>query len=268
MENNCVVIVSSCDIYSDAWKPFFTLFFRYWPDCPYSIYLISNYKEYGDSRVIPIRVGEDKKWATNMKIALETIECSHVIYLQEDYFLQSRVDTEYVKKLVYYAERNNVSCLRLFPSPSPDIFFENSLNLGKISENAAYRVSLQAALWRSQDLKDLICEGESGWDMEYNGTLRSIGKDLFLGVNNPVLNYLTSTGIIKGKWTVEAVKLCKKEGIEIDLSRRAINYKTNYRAILDRTRKHSWARRIRRIPLIGKIVSKIFWKSCRLLGLN
>lgn len=266
-KNNCAIIISSCDAYNDAWEPFFTLFFRYWPDCPFPIYLISNYKEHKDKRIISIRVGEDKKWATNMMAALEITKCPYVIYFQEDYFLQSRVNTEYIEKLVYYAESNNISCLRLFPSPPPDIFFKNSLNLGQISKDAAYRVSLQAALWKSKDLKDLVCEGESGWDMEYNGTLRSVGKDLFLSVKKPVLNYLTQTGIVKGKWTVEAVKLCKKEGIEIDLSKRAVNYKINHLSILDRIRKHSWARGVRKVPFIGKMASRIFWRLYKLLEL-
>lgn len=267
MKNNCVIIVSSCDAYNDAWDPFFTLFFRYWPDCPFAVYLVSNYKEYKDKRVISIRVGEDKKWATNMMIALEGTKSPYIIYLQEDYFLQSRVDTEYVNKLVYYAECNNVSCLRLFPSPPPDIFFNNTLNLGKINNDAAYRVSLQAALWKSDDLKNLICEGESGWDMEYNGTLRSVAKGLFLSVKKSVLNYLTQTGIVKGKWTVEAVKLCKKEGVKIDLSTRAVNYKMNHLSTLDKIRKHSWARGVKTIPFIGKIASEIFWKLYKLLRL-
>ena len=263
-KNNYGIIISSCDAYSDAWGPFFTLFFRYWPDCPFPVYLISNYKEYRDPRIIPIKVGEDKKWATNMKMALEIAGCSSVIYFQEDYFLQSRVNTEFIEELIYYAESNNISCLRLFPSPPPDIFFKNSLNLGQISKDAAYRVSLQAALWKSEDLKDLVCEGESGWDMEYNGTLRSIGKGLFVSVKEPALDYLAQTGIVKGKWTVEAVKLCKKEGIEIDLSKRAVNHKINFRSMLDRLRKRSWVQKIKKIPFIGKVASKIFWKFCKL----
>ena len=39
------VVVSSCDAYSDAWKPFFKLFFKYWSDCPFPIYLVTNTRE-------------------------------------------------------------------------------------------------------------------------------------------------------------------------------------------------------------------------------
>jgi hypothetical protein len=40
--DNLAVIVVSCDLYSDVWKPFFTLFFKYWNDCPFPVYLTSN----------------------------------------------------------------------------------------------------------------------------------------------------------------------------------------------------------------------------------
>ncbi len=37
------ILVCSCDKYADVWEPFFKLFFKFWPDCPYPIYLLSNY---------------------------------------------------------------------------------------------------------------------------------------------------------------------------------------------------------------------------------
>lgn len=40
------VVVASCDAYADLWEPFFRLFRRYWPDCPYPVYLGSNFRTY------------------------------------------------------------------------------------------------------------------------------------------------------------------------------------------------------------------------------
>jgi len=39
---NCSILIPSCDKYSDLWRPFFTLFWRHWPDCPFPVYLGSN----------------------------------------------------------------------------------------------------------------------------------------------------------------------------------------------------------------------------------
>src|SRR3989344_9116599 len=91
--NNCAIVVSSFDGFVDLWEPFFTLLFRYWPDCPYPIYLISNSKTYDHPRVTTVAIGEDGKWANNLFIALDQIPATHIIYMQDDYFLTGPVDT-------------------------------------------------------------------------------------------------------------------------------------------------------------------------------
>ena len=40
------ILVNSCDKYEDAWDPFFKLLKIQWPDCPYRIYLNTEFKNY------------------------------------------------------------------------------------------------------------------------------------------------------------------------------------------------------------------------------
>jgi len=44
LNGKIAVLVVSCDKYADLWPPFFQLFLRFWPECPFSVYLISNQK--------------------------------------------------------------------------------------------------------------------------------------------------------------------------------------------------------------------------------
>ena len=37
MKSNITVLVNSCDSYSDAWYPFFTLWKKYWPDSKFPV---------------------------------------------------------------------------------------------------------------------------------------------------------------------------------------------------------------------------------------
>lgn len=62
MAANLAVVISSCDLYSDCWKPLFHSIHQYWSDCPYSIYLISNHKDSGDESIRTIKVGEHLGW--------------------------------------------------------------------------------------------------------------------------------------------------------------------------------------------------------------
>ncbi len=220
--NLCSIIVSSCDAYSDAWHPFFTLFFRYWVDCPFQVYLISGKKGYEDVRVKNVLL-EDKGWANNMFEMFKEIKSPYILYLQEDYFLQSKVVTENVSELVEKMERWGAGYLRLMSSPRPDVVFDANPILGIINPHSPYRVSLQASIWKVETLKKLLCPGESGWSMEKYGSERSsVLPELFLSTFRPILDYYTPTAIKKGKWMPGALWLCKKEGIVVDMSMRPV----------------------------------------------
>lgn len=219
----CSIVVSSCDAFSDVWEAFFTLFFKYWPDCPFPIYLISETKKYADDRVKMINIGEDKKWATNLKNALKNIDTKNIIYLQEDYLLESEVDTERILKLLNILRENNAAYLKLFPSPVPKKKFGGYEDIGEIKKGDKYSISLQAAIWDKKISESLLVDGESGWDMEFKGSIRSVdAKEPFLSVYNNALDYFYATAIKKGVWYYDAVKLCEREGINIDKTKRKI----------------------------------------------
>ena len=45
------ILVVSFDAYQDLWPVFFQAFFKYWPDCPYRVYLGANTATYVHPRV-------------------------------------------------------------------------------------------------------------------------------------------------------------------------------------------------------------------------
>lgn len=228
MNTNCSIVVSSCDAFEDVWNPFFTLFFRYWPDCPFPIYLIANYKKYDDLRVQTIAVGEDKRWATNMRTALGSIKTEYILYLQEDYLLEKKVDTAKVLKFISYMKEYNAAYVRLVPMPKPDKIY-TSKDVGEIDKNAPYRISLQSAFWDKGILFGLLKDGEGGWDMEIKGSERSkeISR-LFLSSTKMIIPYFKTTAIKKGRWYYDAVKFCRHEGITLDLSKRKVESRREF----------------------------------------
>lgn len=223
--SNTSVLVVSCDAYSDLWRPFFTLFFRYWPDCPYPVYLCANHLSYPDTRVTTLLTGPDTSWSSNLKWCLEGLPKDYLILFQEDFLLIKPVDTDMIKKLVLCCEQREAACLRIFPSPPPDRNIDDELQVGEISKGAAYRVSLQTAIWEKTVLYDLLIDGESPWDLENIGSGRSNALDKpFLSISIKErsrwpLDYF-STAVVQGKWVRQAVDLCTREGIVIDKSRR------------------------------------------------
>src|ERR1035437_2365050 len=222
MNKDCSVVVSSCDAYSDAWEPFFKLFFKYWPDCPFPIYLISEHKLYKHLKVNSILLGVDKKWATNMKLALNQIDSSFIIYMQEDYLLTRRVDTILILDFINIIKQNNIGYIKLYPSPPPTKIWSKDNRLGVIEKGSNDSVSLQSTMWNKSFLEKFLVDGESGWDMEIKGSKRTAGiPELFLSVlkGQRAIDYY-STAIKKGVWFRDAVWLIKREGIRFNSKRK------------------------------------------------
>jgi hypothetical protein len=223
-DKQCSIVVSSCDPFDDVWSPFFQLLFKYWTDCPFPIYLITNHKSYSDPRVHVIKVGEDKLWASNLQFALNSITTPYILYLQEDYFLRKKVDTKKIFDLLRHMQERHVSYLRLVPAPSPDEPWPQDSDLGIIAKNAPYRVSLQASFWNRALLEKLLIPGETGWDMEEKGSVRSDDlPDVFLSSKRKrFFDYYPATAIKRGKWLPGALALCRREGISVDISKRKV----------------------------------------------
>jgi hypothetical protein len=225
MPTSTALLVVSCDKYRDLWVPFFTLFFRYWPDCPYPVFLGSNDETYPDRRVVPIAIGADVDWSTNLRRILDQIPLDGILLLQEDFLIDRPVDTERIRGLIGYAAEKGAACLRLMPIPGPEKPCADHLEVGEILKGAEYRVSLQAAWWRRENLAAILSAGESPWQFEVQGSRRSDSiTEPFLSLREGIefpLDYYT-TAILRGYWEPDAVQLCRRENIPVDLKVRRI----------------------------------------------
>ena len=245
-KNKCSVIVSSFSSYSDVWVPFFTLFFKYWPDCPYDIYLITDKVTYPDKRVKTILLEKDMGWPRNTRYALGKIDTPYFMMFMEDFLMIERVDNERINDLLSYTVKNNIDYLRLYPSPPPDKNFDKDMKVGEIGIDAPYRLSLMTAIWRKETFLELLKDEETIWQMELLGSERSRNdKYKFYSVFKKfaAINYFPATAIKKGEWRYDAVEFCKKHGIIIDRSKRPIE---KYRSYIRRI--------LRGIPMIGRVV--------------
>ena len=233
--NKFALVISSCDLYSDCWKPLFHSIHKYWPDCPYPIYLICNYMDSGDDSVIPIKVGEHLGWGSNTKKALSQIECDYLIYFQEDYFMNKPVNTECMKENLEYCVKNNVDYLRLMPPfkdkyPYDDIYCIDKAVRRKTKLRA---MSLMACIWKKSTLDNLCIEGWTGWDFERK--ILAYIKERNIKINRLVvkssmyskfgLPVIGSTGIRKGIWTKEGYDYLVENGFILEAQGRKVEGK-------------------------------------------
>ena len=223
--SDTAVLVVSCDQYYDVWNPFFTLFSRYWADCPYPVYLGANLRTYSDPKVRSILVGPDLGWSSNLLKMLKELPHHDLIFLQEDFLLSTPVDTPRLQDLIAYARNRKAGCLRLMPIPGPSRGWEDREELGELTQGSPYRVSMQAAWWDKRVLSSLLREGETPGQFEVRGSERSADlAEAFLSLREAKdypLNYFT-TAVVRGRWEPAAVRFCQREGIRIDLQARPL----------------------------------------------
>ncbi len=219
------VVVVSCDRYEHVWEPFFTLYRRYWPDCPWPTYLVTDEKDYHGFGVVTVRSGPDRGWSSRAKAAIREIGAKELLVLLEDFLLCSPVDTAWLLSLLSSMRELGAGYLRLVPTPGPDEDVAGYPGIGRILPGSPYRASLQPAYWTADTLDRVLVHGETAWDVEFVGSVRSNTlPEPFLCVCRPVsmrhgpLPLRYCHGIQSGKWWPAAQRLCREEGIAVDRS--------------------------------------------------
>jgi hypothetical protein len=215
--SSVAVLVSSCDSFFDAWHPFAFFFRKFWPDCAFPVYLITNEMQIRSDFIRAIPVGEDRGWASNMKRALQQINATHVLYLQEDYFLDRLVRSEQLAADLDYAIANDLDAFYFRARAQLEPEFE-PLNdrFGIVPVNSDGRTRCQLALWKRESLLAVLREGENAWEMESRGSERARAMRIvsYRSRENTPINYLMSA-VVRGLWTREALAMCAQNDVRI-----------------------------------------------------
>jgi len=133
----------------------------------------------------------------------------------DDFFLVDYVKTDMVIKAFKWMLGNSANCVKMNSRQHPDKPYNDLV--GIISKGTIYRTTVMS-VWKKNILLELLKDGESAWDFEIYGTVRSDKYDGFYSTWEdcfPVIN-----GVIKGKWQRGAVRRLNLLGIKVDLNRR------------------------------------------------
>ena len=210
------IVVSSCDAFFDAWRPFAQFFQKFWADCPFPVFLVANELDPRSSWLRTIRVGPDPTWGRKLITALRQISQSHIIYFQEDYFLTSRPDEKLMAEDLAYAFENEVDSFsfRARSKLEPNFEFINE-RFGVVPGDSDGRTRCQANLWKREVLLSVLREEESVWEFEARASPRTRHlRILSYGTREgSPINY-TMSAIVRGLWMPEALALCDEHGVE------------------------------------------------------
>jgi hypothetical protein len=200
------------------WTPFFTLFGRYWSDCDLPVYLGTNCAQVNFEHVHTLNAGGEEAWSKRLRSLLQTIGTDYVLLLLEDFFLDQTVSNTKVKNHLKILHSLDGVSMRLFPNPPADYF---QGGVGVIHNRAAFRVSLQAAIWNRSRLLQLLVDEESIWDFETCGSRRSQAwPSGFYCASEAVIHY--QHVVERGEWFRPAARAYDALNVGCDFQARPV----------------------------------------------
>jgi hypothetical protein len=210
---NLKVYVTTSDYYNHLVPGFAYLFNGYWspnqeviilcytkppyslPD-NFSMFSLGPSESFGNEgpewtdRSEGIRSYPTPKWTDSLRPVFEHLTDEHFILLQIDYFLNRPAQLEKIEILRSFLDRTDVVKIDLTldrARQSHDLYATHGeIQIIVSDQKAAYRSSLQAAIWRKDYFLSLLKPNRSPWAFELIGMeeLKNDGN-LILGIKQP-----------------------------------------------------------------------------------
>jgi hypothetical protein len=211
-QSSIAIVILSCDKFSITWKPCIDHIYDAWPDCSYPIYLLNNFKSSNDPRVIDLLVGEDKSWSDSVIKGLNKIPEKRVLFIYDDTFL-IEVPAKKILEIIDVTVINNLDAVSLRRKRF-DRGTRFNHKLYKIDSRAKYRTSLFLNLIKVDLLINLLKTGESAWQFEKDGNIRSFHFDFYSAYEKDLVKY--HHGIVKGKWFRDTYQYIVNKGYSLE----------------------------------------------------
>lgn len=221
MNKSTAFIVLTCDNYSDLWPMFINFSEKYWPDCPYDKYFITNNKEIPESSFDCIKIGKDDSWSDGLLKAIAELKSKY------DYLLITLEDSP----IIEYVDQDKLNIVTdefiLAKGNFLSLYTQNEMSkptqkyndfFGIIDKGSLYRPTCVYSLWKISVLEDLLVREENAWDFERYGSVRSDKYDKFFMVYKSF--FKMSNTVVKGKWRRSEYKKIKKLGYNPDIINR------------------------------------------------
>lgn len=225
------ILVLSCDNYSDLWDDFFKLKEKFWPNCPYQWYVVTESKDYQRENVDVIKCGKELNWAGRFRKAVQTVETPLVGVFLEDYYINATIDNERIRGLVDFSIEKGVDFLDLgnvfkhkINQPNKQYFADHLMIIDK---HLRYGLDTAAAIWKKEYLLEKLGEGDySAWKFEADRCAEAASEEGYKGLilvdDRLSFNVSEIPVVVQGMFYPPIIEDFRKRGYEIDTSKRKI----------------------------------------------
>ena len=237
MDNNICFLLSSCDAYSDLWRPFCTQLLKYWSGFDLPIYLCTETKsfQYDGLRIeAPLqKYNTDlSSWSKRLEVLLSELPYDYFIFMIEDLLLTEEVKVEEVEKAYNYLKSDKtIGLIHLWPliSANSDKKRRDNAVDSKFPEyhlikgGMPYRINAQVAIWRKDYMLKVLRSHETAWQFEIRGSIRSrFLPDKILATKKQLFQYPEGGLLWRGKCQHEVLKFFDKDLIAESIEKRGV----------------------------------------------
>lgn len=235
IENDCTILVNSCDNYEDVWLPFFSAFEEMWPDCNCKIILNTEHKSLcvEGLQIVTLNLtpSEGKKpWGWRLRKALSLVDTPFVVALFDDFILEAPVNKEKLTRCIQEMKNDTEISVFYFNNiPGMNTPTPKHEGFELIGQRNDYRLNSVPAVWRTQQLLKFTGELDSPWAWEFFGSARTYSSDDQFYCAQPdkedtfIYNYKLGGAIRRGKWVASVITpALKKYNLPLDLKHRGI----------------------------------------------
>lgn len=184
------------------------------------VYLVSNYRQFKDPRVISVCVGEDKSWSDNLIHALKSIPEENLFVWLDDFFVDRDFQSSELAECIRQLDEAGGKYLAVDQHGDEGTAVENGWF--RRIEGGNLRAGLNLSLWKRSFLSQILEPNCSIWAAE--SRLRKLNREgesglFYMKKESPkMVSYVEG---VKGQfWKAPAVEFMRKQGMRLNLKRR------------------------------------------------
>ena len=247
-EDGLSLLLVSCDKYMDIAKVFEQSALKYWPDCPWHKYLLTEtgagYEEEdapGGRRFFDVllKAGKGRSWSDCLLHAVREIPTRYVLVMLDDFILSAPVDGAKLESAFRAAREKGAGIFKLSDRDAKTgaaVESAGGISFCEIGPDEPYRVSVNPpAIWDTSYIEALL-EGQSvsAWDFEREGTVwsRSLGQPLYRLSGGALFSFFDPTGdgaVGRGRLVRGFRSFCETEGFHLVTDRADMTWRDGAR---------------------------------------
>ena len=180
-----------------------------------------------------IKRGPAVCWSTDLDVSLNALDCEYVLFWLDD-FVPTAVDKKRLKSIWRWFTSVQGDYLRLNPTPKGEgRLIREGIRI--IDTGESYRASTILAIWNVAFLRSILVAGESAWQFEFLGSVRSDISDSFYACETNIVEFVNL--VVKGQIVPSAERKLNKFGIDTrTLNRRRMSTRQRFKFNMSRLR--------------------------------